>query len=197
MIRFAAPGTLLALLLLGAAGAHAQTDWDDEDRRSGFIIGFGIGPGVTFTGLDFGNPILGVSTDIRIGTEVGRTTQVYFLNLLNYFSEYPGSNVLSGMSGIGVSFVESRVLASLGFGLGLWTEVSDREIPPYCLDTSGDAQMDYICRLITDRTDTGVAASAGFGYEIADLWVVDISLAYANVGEDMLRLKVGINILSH
>ncbi len=197
MIRFAAPGTLLALLLLGAAGAHAQTDWDDEDRRSGFIIGFGIGPGVTFTGLDFGNPILGVSTDIRIGTEVGRTTQVYFLNLLNYFSEYPGSNVLSGMSGIGVSFVESRVFASLGFGLGLWTEISDREIPPYCLDTMGDAQIDYICRLITDHTDTGVGASAGFGYEIADLWVVDIALAYADVGEDMLRLKVGINILSH
>lgn len=172
---------LTATLLTWVGGAGGQTNWGDEDRRSGFVVGFGIGPSITLDDFpDFDDANVGVSTDLRIGAEVGKTTLVYYLNQVSFFDPGYGADIVAaGVSGIGVSFVESRVMASLGFGIGVWGEIS----------TDGDANH-----------QTGLGATVGFGYEVADLWILDVSLAYAWLDwppGDVLNLKLGINILSH
>jgi opacity protein-like surface antigen len=176
-------GFALALVLGSAGGAAGQTTWDSEDRRSGFVIGFSLGPALTL--VDFEDPRFAIATDLRVGGEVGKRTQIYYLNQVSFFN--PGDRFVNdviavGLTGIGLTFAASpRAMVSLGAGFASWTELADR----------GWSTPEF-----------GWGGMAGVAYEFADLWLADLSVGYAvpDFGwgtRKILTVKVGIGILGH
>lgn len=165
-------------------GLVAQADWAaNESRRSGFIIGFGLGPGVSFfTGGQESDTKVGVATDFRIGAQLGPTAQVYWVSKVNFTGGTlrgfdRGDLMTTGVGGLGVTILPSpqvHLSAGVGFGtLGF-------------LDLDGGSDAEY-----------GFGFTAGVGYEFADLWILDVSGSYIRPGDDIFWFKIGINILSH
>lgn len=178
----------LAMVPLLAAGAIGQTDWDDPGRRSGFIIGFGAGPGLTHvdTSGTLGGDTnrLGGAIDLRIGAEIG-STMLFLLwqaSLIDEDDSRGGDAVATGMSGLGATFsATNRLLVTVGAGVGSWTEL--------CLWFCGTGDVD----------ENGFGAMAGVGYEFADLWVVDLSANFASLDHpgNVLNVSMKISVLSH
>jgi len=60
------------LLLLSAGDARADEYLETNTGRSGFALGFGVGPGLFAAAGDYGNLLgVGVATTLRIGTSAG------------------------------------------------------------------------------------------------------------------------------
>jgi len=176
------------LFPLLAAGASAQTDWDDPGRRSGFIIGFGAGPALTHVAtsgtLGGDTNRAGGAIDFRIGAEVG-STMLFLLwqaSLIDAADEGTADAVATGMSGLGATFAATnRLLVTVGAGVGSWTEL--------CLWFCGTGDVE----------ENGFGAMAGIGYEFADLWVVDLSANFAALDHpgNVLNVSMKISVLSH
>ena len=80
---------LLGLMFLGVSHAFAQPA---EAQRSGFIIGFGLGPGLaSYTRTLTGQPSsdrateFGLGTDFHIGGVLGDSFELYFMSKLIFF----------------------------------------------------------------------------------------------------------------
>ncbi len=179
--RTAVTALVLSLSLVGVRDLLAQ--------RSGFIIGFGIGAGVTtwtegFEGFDdFPTSEVGVATDLKIGAQVSQSVQVYYLGRTNWFNQSGFFLVAAGISALGVTYVlpSAPVHLSGGIGLATWIEF----------------EFDRF-----DDNFSGFGLTGGFGYEFADLWLLDIAVTYGMPGEsgfdfNMFQASAGISILSH
>jgi hypothetical protein len=167
-----AVATIVATLaLVSASDLFAQ--------RRGFIFGFGLGPGVTSEtqgGRKWSE--WGLATDLKIGAQVGKSVQVYYLGRTNWVT--PSDLVAAGISALGVTYVLPTAPVHISGGLGLATFV------PVCL---------------SDCTATeayGFALTGGIGWEFADLWLLDFALTYGAPGDNHLfTARAGISILSH
>ncbi len=178
--RVAVAAVVLSLSLIGAQDLLAQ--------RSGFIIGFGIGAGLTSStvsrqGLpDFDRQTeVGFATDFKIGAQVSQSLQVYYLGRTNWFTPSGSNLVAAGISALGVTYVlpSAPVHLSGGIGYATWLEI----------DFFGDSF-------------TGFGLTGGFGYEFADLWLLDFDLTYGRPSDqgghvNMFQARAGISILSH
>lgn len=168
-------------------------------QRSGFVIGFGIGLGVTsysfsegvtsyysngFTtmvnGPDEEGEKFGLATDFKIGAQVSQSFQIYYLGRTNWFDD-GRSGVAAGISVLGVTYVlpSAPVHLSGGIGAANW----------FPLHEAGGGGI-------------GFGMTGGVGWEFADLWLLDFALTYGrpayNEGHvDMFLARVGISILSH
>ncbi len=110
---------VLSLSLVGARDLLAQ--------RSGFIIGFGIGAGVTsfsFSGFGEDDTKGGLATDFKIGAQVSQSLQIYYLGRTNWFTTSGSDLVAAGISAIGVTYVlpSAPVHLSGGVGLATWID---------------------------------------------------------------------------
>lgn len=171
-------------LTVGFVGiATGQEEWEDEDRRSGFVVGFSLGPALTL--LDFGDARFALATDLRVGGEVGKRTQIYYLNQVSFFNpgdEWVNDLVAAGLTGIGVTFpASSRASISIGAGFSSWTELAEHG---------------------WTNPKIGWGAMADLGYEFANRWLVDLSMGYASTGRewgppDVLTVKFGVGFLGH
>lgn len=165
---------VLALSVFGSQDLLAQ--------RSGFIIGFGIGPGVNIV-TDGGDTDVGVATDFKIGAQVSPTIQLYYLNRVVFFIPENLDFGIGGLSGLGITYVlPSSPKIHLSGGIGIST------LAVY-LDGTSDSRA-------------GFGLTAGFGYEFADLWLLDFGVAYgrpskSGSSKDMFDIRAGISILSH
>ena len=168
MRRIAVSALVLSLSFVGVGELQAQ--------RSGFIIGFGIGAGLT--SVTGGDTRGAVATDFKIGAQVNPSVQVYYLGRSNWFSSSGGSDVIiAGISAAGVTYLPSpKVQLSGGLGFFHWTVV----------DTSDpDAFGSF-------------GVTGGVGYEFADLWLLDAAATYGQPnGVSVWELRAGISILSH
>lgn len=174
--RVAVAALVSGLSVFGAQDLLAQ--------RSGFIIGFGIGPGVnTLSGSGITETDAGVATDFKIGAQVSPTVQVYYLTRAVIFFPEDLNFAAGGMSGLGITYLlPSSPKVHLSGGVGVST---------YAVYRSNDS----------DRVN-GFGLTFGFGYEFADLWLVDFGVAYGRPSEsgsslDMFDIRAGISILSH
>ena len=170
----------LCLSLVGVKDLLAQ--------RSGFIIGFGIGGGVTTYTISRGGlpdsdreTEVGFATDFKIGAQVSQSVQIYYLGRTNWFTRSGSNLVAAGISALGVTYVlpSAPVYLSGGIGLATWIE----------LDLYGDALA-------------GFGLTGGVGWEFADLWLLDIAVTYGMPQEsyrdlNMFQARIGISILSH
>ena len=170
--RIALTALVLSLSFVGVGELQAQ--------RSGFIIGFGIGAGLT--SVSDGGTRGGVATDIKIGAQVNPSLQVYYLGRSNWFTLGGSSNlVIAGISAVGVTYLPSpKVQLSGGVGVFSWTEF-------YVVTDDVGAE-----------TFAGVGLTGGAGYEFADLWILDAAVTYGKPdGVSVWELRAGISILSH
>jgi len=173
----------LSLSLVGVRDLLAQ--------RSGFIVGFGIGAGVTTYTLsrDFSpdsdqGTNVGFATDFKIGAQVSQSVQVYYLGRTNWSGTDRNEAVAAGISALGVTYVLPSAPVHLSGGIGLASWI------PICIECSGfDAVV-------------GIGLTGGVGWEFADLWLLDFALTYGRPSTterhvDMFLARVGISILSH
>jgi len=161
---------VLAVVLLLASGSEAAA------QRKGFIIGGGLGPGLTF-----GDPEtkFGGTTDFKIGAMVGQSLQVYYRNTVNFTNSSAGYDLEgAGVGGLGVTYQVSGRYRVNGV-VGLATRM-------------GILGGDW-------NTDTGFGIGAGVGYEFADLWVINLDGSWGRPGGDynLMNVALTINILSH
>jgi hypothetical protein len=144
-------------------------------QRRGFIIGGGLGPGVRF-----GDPEtkFGATTDFKIGAMIGQSVQLYYRNSANFTSSVSYDLEASGVGGLGATYqMQSgfRVNGLVGFAsiLGiLGGEIS---------------------------ADNGFGAGAGFGYEFAKYWVINLDGNWGVIGGDnhMFNVALTVNVLSY
>ena len=176
--RTAVTALVLSLSLVGVRDLLAQ--------RSGFIIGLGIGAGVmTYTVSRDGladsdrETEVGFATDFKIGAQVSQPVQVYYLGRVNWFTSSGSDLVAVGISALGVTYVlpSAPVHLSAGIGLATWTE--------FDIGEGGNGV-------------TGFGLTGGFGWEFADLWLLDFAVTYGNIEfGNVVLARVGISILSH
>jgi len=191
------------LILAVGLGVSVVGARDLKAQRSGFIIGFGIGAGVTWFSVpgSGSDGEAGLATDFKIGAQVSQSVQVYYLGRTNWFKprafEAKTSNrtlslrrrgsfvVAAGISAIGVTYVLPSAPVHLSGGVGLATWI----------DFGGGAV-----------SFSGPGLTGGVGWEFADLWLLDFALTYGNlrdvfpgepVNMDVFLARIGISILSH
>ena len=162
---------VLSLSFVGVGELQAQ--------RSGFIIGFGIGAGLTSV-ADAGTRG-GVATDFKIGAQVNPSLQVYYLGRSNWFTLGGSSNlVITGISAVGATYLPSpKVQLSGGVGVFTWTEF-------------------FGVQEFGAETLAGFGLTGGVGYEFADLWLLDVAVTHGWLeGVGVFEARAGISILSH
>jgi hypothetical protein len=175
----AAIALVLCLSLVGVGEVSAQ--------RSGFIIGLGIGPGVTSSasgplsstgGSRERETKMGFATDFKIGAQVGTSTLVYYSNKAVFMGDEDNEVEIAGVMGLGLTYVlpSAPVHLSSSVGVSTYSEL--------------DWSDDYT------EVEAGLGLTAGVGYEFADLWIVDFGVAFGSKFS-VLQVKLGINILSH
>ncbi len=172
MRRIMAVATIVATFALaGASDLFAQ--------RRGFIFGFGIGPGVTSYSDPFGSGSgWGLATDLKIGAQVSKSVQVYYLGRTNWINAY-SNLVAAGISALGVAYVLPTAPVHISGGLGLATFLT------VCCESSG-------------YEGAGFGVTGGVGWEFADPWLLDFALTYGAPGDiHVLTARAGLSILSH
>jgi len=169
MRRVALAALVLSLSFVGVSDLQAQ--------RSGFIIGFGIGAGAS--AVSGGDTRAAFATDFKIGAQTSPSLQVYYLGRTNWFSTSRSDLIIAGISAAGVTYLPSpKVQLSGGLGLFHW---SDNE-------SFGGGSVAF----------TSLGLTGGFGYEFADLWLLDLAVTYGKPdGVSVWQMRAGISILSH
>lgn len=160
-----------------------------DGKRKGFILGFGLGPGITsFTQtLAVGSESItsdrendfGVQTDFRIGAGLDEQLQVYWTTKVSWFSmdNVFGKSVTisNGVGGAGVTYYFSPLCPSWyvtgGLGVSSWTA-------PF--ENNSDAWY-------------GFGLSGGAGYEFSRHWSVDVSFTYGQPGEEVYGIRAESN----
>jgi hypothetical protein len=114
---------LLGLMFLGVSLAFARPA---EAQRSGFIIGFGIGPGwSSYTSTPDRESRIGVAFDFHIGGVIGDSFELYYVSKATIFSSdvVDVDNIGSGVGGLGFSYpLNPRFSINGGIGFGTWVE---------------------------------------------------------------------------
>jgi hypothetical protein len=155
---------------------------DAAAQRSGFIIGFGLGPGYSTGDV---NDKFGLATEFKIGAKVGQSAQVYYVSRMNFFAPTGVDLVGSGIQGLGVTYeIPSAPGLSLNGTIGAST----------WLVFDSDAVF------VDDVTfDNGFGLAGGFGYEFADLWMFNLVATWGQPLSDfnVINVLAYISILSH
>ena len=179
--------TAMLILVMGvAAPAEAQ--------RSGFIIGFGLGPGVaSYTGSSRSFPSdreteIGLATDFHIGGVIGDSFELYFMSKMIFINDIRAGPVATGVNGVGFTYpLNPDFYINGGVGVGLWAEID-----PFFVPFSEPRPGEFY---------TGFGLVAGGGYRLSERWVLDFDIMYARPGDDsndisMLGAQLSINVLS-
>ena len=177
--------TAMLILVMGVAGPA-------EAQRSGFIMGFGIGPGVvSYTSTPSGGSSsarstdTGLAVDFHIGVVVGDSFELYYMSKLIFFDSVVPIlfGAATGMNGVGVTYpLNPDFSISGGIGVGLWADV--------------ETPFDSLDRF------TGLGLVAGGGYQLSPRWALHLDLMYTDPGNNSLDYSVvgpqlTINIVSH
>jgi hypothetical protein len=120
----------------------------------------------------------GLATDLKIGAQVSKSVQVYYLGRTNWVS--PTDLVAAGISALGVTYVLPTSPVHISGGLGVATFV------PVCVSDCSETEA------------YGFGLTGGLGWEFADLWLLDFALTYGAPGDlKVFTARAGISILSH
>lgn len=180
-------GAVLLLLI----GTQSATAFDNQ--RSGFVLGFGVGPGlVSYTQTIDREPQgsmtsdrqndFALMTDFKIGGAPSNHTQVYWISRVSWFSLDNALNekvtIANGFGGVGVShFFHPRTPSMyLMFAAGFVTWA-----------TPFESESD---------TWTGLGVSGGLGYEFRQHWSVEWTAAWGKPDKSERDITASTNALS-
>jgi len=173
-----------------------------DGERQGFIIGAGVGAGLTtytqtisyegFSWTSDRESELPIMTDFKIGYAPSDFLEIYWMNKVSWFGfeNAFGDDVTiaNGLGGLGVTYFFEPVAPSLfltgGIGFSSWTTPFEE-----------DADTWY-----------GLGLTTGAGYEFAPHWCVEGSACWGNPSTeesgidfttDALSLKLTINVVGY
>ncbi len=154
-----------------------------EAQRSGFIIGFGLGPGqVSFSSAPDSEPQSGLAMDFHIGGVIGDSFELYYVHKgIIISTDAVGGSVGSGMAGLGFSYpLNPKISINGGIGVALWTELG-----PYGATEYGE----------------GLGLVGGFRYKLNESgrWALGVDITYSEPFPDfnVVGAQITINVLSH
>ncbi len=171
---------LLGLMVLGGSLAFARPA---EAQRSGFIIGFGLGPGLaSYSSVPGRESKTGMAIDFHIGGVIEDSFELYYMHKGTIIStDVAGVSIGSGVAGLGFSYpLNPKFSINGGIGLALWTEIGPNA-------TANDAQ--------------GLGLVGGARYKLTESgrWGLGFDITYGEPFPDFnaLGAQFTINILSH
>ena len=192
--------TVLLVIALLTFGLISDADAFDGNRR-GFIIGLGLGVGVTsFTysikesgwGLTLDRERkLGLQTNFRIGYAPNEFFQIYFVNKVSYYGMEKNFNnhvsIAHGVSGLGLTIYLQPVAPSYFItgviGLSTWSTLFENSPELY-----------------------GEGFAFGFGYEFVRHWSIEVSVSQCDPSRtefgriescSALTFRVSVNVLEY
>ena len=180
--------TLLGVTLAFATPAAAQ--------RSGFIIGFGLGPGYYSVSPEGGSSDgkAGLGADFHIGGAFGSGIELYlFEKFVTSGSDVGGIDTQStGVVGVGMAVpVSDRFYVHGGVGTGIWAE-------------SASASAGSVSVSAFSVEESGLGLVGGGRYELSESgrWMLNFDVVYeeepiSGSGASVLAFQVTINIMSH
>ena len=186
--RYWGPVSLLfGLSLVLATPADAQ--------RSGFVVGFGLGPGyysLSESGTSESKAALGV--DFHIGGALGSGLEIYFFEkLMMSGSDDPGVDLEGpGVAGLGVAFpVSPKADIHGGIGTGVWG-----------MSTSVTAGSTTVSETSVETNGLGLVAGGRYKLNADGRWMLNLDILYLAEPFDgfdasVFGVQLTINIMSH
>jgi opacity protein-like surface antigen len=164
--RFACLGLTVLLGLVLASDAEAQ--------RRGFIIGGGLGAGLSAGDV---NTEVGVATDFKIGAMIGESIQLYYANKMVFTPTEVADFAGTGVGGLGITYQMPN-----GFRINGLVGLSS-----YILYFDGDATAEW-----------GFGIGAGVGYEFTKYWLINLDGSWGQPldGVNIFNVALTFNVLS-
>ena len=193
---------LIAVIMISATSASAL-----DGTRKGFILGFGIGPGVTSWEQEISGSFLGISvsrksdkessfgltTDFKIGGGITEQFLLYYENRVAWFNfDYAFTDAQGN-----VILTESITFAhAIGLlGASYYLNVDAPSI--YILGSVGLSTWSAPFESTWEETWAGVGVSAGVGYEFAKHWSAEGTINFGKPGTELFPgIDYSINALS-
>ena len=180
---------VVILLLFGLTNEALSFD----DKRQGFILGIGLGPGVTtYTPIFSGSTTedsesrFALTTDFKIGHAPSDYLQIYWNSKVSWFElERQDVLIVNGFGGAGFTYLFQQQspspFISGGLGISAWSAPSRASA----------------------RVGTGFGFFLGVGHEFATIWNVEGDLIWGDPGPatglrgSTLTFKVTFNLLAY
>jgi hypothetical protein len=171
--RYAAAALVVGIVILNTGTARAF-----DGRRSGFILGFGLGGGYTHVTQTLSSSLLsgdesvtadefGVASEFKIGAGIGNRFQLYYANRMNWFSVEGGSVTFTSAVGlVGVSYYLEEQTPSL-----------------YLMGLIGLSSWDAPFEEGVDSS-SGFGIGAGLGWEFARHFSFEATVNWGNPSTD-------------
>lgn len=190
--------TVLSLTLVRALAfvGEATAQERPREQRAGFIIGLGLGGGLVSikesesaggVSASVSRTEYGVSTDFRLGGQISPRTALYYSNKVLFYTTEGVTLAVTGVTGIGFTYVLPSAPVHLNAGLGLSVLTVLME----------DGETD---------SNTGLGLQGGIAYEFAPRWLLDFGLLWGRQSPDDLPglnftrsetvVRLGITFLS-
>jgi hypothetical protein len=162
-------------LVLVADAGHAF-----DGKRSGFLLGFGLGAGMshytydvtsTYTSSgDASDDEFGVASEFKIGAGIGERFQLYYVNRANWFSATnrlgDDETIATGVGLLGVSYYFEETAPSF-----------------YLLGTVGLSSWDAPFEEDSEAL-VGFGIGGGVGWEFKRHWSLEATLSWGNPSND-------------
>jgi len=176
---------IYVFLALAFVGGLLSTPAQGAAQRSGFIVGFGLGPGYnrqSYSGSSGSQT--GVAMDFHLGGVVGNGLEIYWMQKATYSGSEDSniSLVASGVGGIGFAYpVTPKVYLHGGIGRGVLIEVEE-----------GGTQT-------VDSEGLGLVGGGRYELDESGRWMLNLDVMYGkpSSGLNVLGLQLTINVMSH
>ncbi len=194
-------GSILGVMLIAAGTARAF-----DEQRSGFILGFGIGPSVTsFTQetINFGfftptttqntprESEFGLGTSFKIGAGIGEQIMIYYVNNVSWFSVVDSVRTPSN------TLLTNDVIIANSVGLvGISYYFEETSPSPYVMGLIGvsvwDAPFEEGASALV-----GFGLGAGVGWEFKPHWSLEATVNWGKPSDVLLIFgEVEVNAVS-
>lgn len=158
---------------------------DALGQRKGFVIGVGVGPGITsYTYEAFGatsdrETKITFMSDFKIGFAPSNDLALYWMSKVSWFST---ETVIAG---------GDKIFFTNGFG-GLGATYALKSVSPSFFLNGGLGFSTWSAPLDTDRIDSqiGLGLVLGVEYEFAKHWILDFDLLWGKPSDESLTTNV-------
>lgn len=193
---------VVTLVVLTAVIVTATSACAFNGERSGFILGFGLGPGYTNFSQEAGGTEsdsegkMSIVSDFKIGGGFNEQFLLYYENRVSWFKMTAIDEAYYDPYSNEITFTEKDVTIAHAVGLVGMSYYFKTEVPSfYALGSIGVSTWSAPFETNSD-TWVGFGISGGVGYEFAKHWSVEGTLNWGNPSTDVLDGTVTTKVFS-
>ncbi len=182
--------SLLATFILSMIISFATVSYAFDGNRQGFILGAGVGPGLTSYNWEVGNyksdseNKFSLITDFKIGYGPSNQLLIYWMSKVAWFSIEKG-------------YGESTIYLNGVAGLGLSYYLEPEGASPYLTGGIGYSSFGEPFEENADA-EYGPGIALGAGYEFAKHWSIEGNFTWSSPGNyNALGIRFTINGLAY